>query len=46
MSAQSLALYNLKQIQDWVKKPKGNLSSVAHKTHLNTLIENVLKEVK
>lgn len=44
--AQSLALYNLNQIQDWVKKPKGNISSMAHKTHLNMLITNAIKEVK
>ena len=44
--SQSLALYNLKEIQEWVKKPKGSKGSVAHKIHLNTLIENALKEIK
>ena len=44
--AQSMALYNLNQILDWVKKPKGGISSVAHKTHLSKLIENALNEVK
>jgi hypothetical protein len=39
-------LYNLKEIQEWVKKPKGSKGSVAHKIHLNTLIENALKEIK
>jgi len=44
--AQSLALYNLNQIQEWTQKPKGAVGSVAHKTHLSTLIQNALKEVK
>jgi hypothetical protein len=44
--SQSLALYNLNEIQGWVKKPKGTISSIAHKTHLSTLIQNALKEVK
>ena len=44
--SQSLALYNLKEIQEMVKKPKGSKGSMAHKFHLNTLIENALKEVK
>ena len=44
--AQSMALYNLNQILDWVKKPKGGIGSKAHKSHLKTLIENALNEVK
>jgi hypothetical protein len=44
--AQSMALYNLDQILDWVKKPKGDIGSIAHKTHLKILIENALNEVK
>jgi hypothetical protein len=44
--AQSMALYNLNEIQGWTKKPKGDIGSIAHKTHLTTLIQNALKEVK
>jgi hypothetical protein len=44
--AQSMALYNLNEIQGWTKKPKGDIGSIAHKTHLKTLIQNALKEVK
>jgi len=43
--AQSMALYNLKQIQS-MAKPTGNISSMAHKQHLNILISNTLKEIK
>ena len=28
------------------KNPKGNIASIAHKNHLNTLITNALKEIK
>ena len=44
--AQSLAIYNLKKIAKMTKSPKGDLASIAHKSHLNTLVNNALKEVK
>jgi len=44
--AQSMALYNLNEIQGWTKKPKGDIGSISHKIHLTTLIQNALKEVK
>ena len=44
--AQSLAIHNLKKIAKMTKSPKGDLSSIAHKNHLNTLVNNALKEVK
>ena len=45
VAAQSMAIYNLKELRKKLKHPKGNLASVAHKTHLKTLIENALKQV-
>lgn len=44
--AKSLAIYNLNQIAKRTKNPKGDISSIAHKNHLNTLINNALKEIK
>ena len=43
--AQSMALYNLKQIKS-MAGPSGNIVSMAHKMHLNQLIDNTMKEVK
>jgi len=45
VAAQSMAIYNLKQLLKKLRSPKGNLASVAHKTHLKTLIENALEEI-
>lgn len=45
VAAQSMAIYNLKELRKKLKHPKGNLASVAHKTHLKTLIENAIKQV-
>jgi hypothetical protein len=44
--AKSLALYNLNKIAKLTKNPKGDIASIAHKDHLNTLITNALKEIK
>ena len=41
--SQSMALYNLNAILKLVKRPKGNIISVAHKNHIKTLINNSLK---
>ena len=43
--AKSMALYNLKNIKS-MAVDSGDVSSRAHKQHLNTLIENALKEIK
>lgn len=43
--AKSMALYNLKNIKS-MAVASGDVSSRAHKQHLNTLIENALKEIK
>ena len=45
-SAQSMAIYNLQQIQKLVGNGGGNISTKAHKAHLKTLIANALKEIK
>ena len=45
-SAQSMAIYNLQQIQKLVGNGGGNISTKAHKAHLKTLIVNALKEIK
>jgi len=42
--AKSMAIYNLKQITKWLKKPTGNISSIAHRTHLKVLIDKALKD--
>jgi len=45
-SAQSMAIYNLQQIQKLAGNRLGNISTKAHKAHLKTLIANALKEIK
>ncbi|MGB0881922.1 MAG: zinc-dependent metalloprotease [Vicingaceae bacterium] len=45
-SAQSMAIYNLKQIEKMASFNSGNISTKAHKAHLKTLIANALKEIK
>ena len=45
-AAKSMAIYNLESIVKKLRNPKGNLSSIAHKTHLKTLITNALQEIK
>ena len=44
--AKSLAVYHLNTIEKRTKRPKGDVSSIAHRIHLNTLITNALKEIK
>ena len=44
--AQSMAIYNLKQIKKMATPSVGNVSSKAHKAHLVALIDNALKEIK
>lgn len=44
--AQSMALYNLNQIKKSASNRLGDISSLAHKAHLVTLIDNATKEVK
>lgn len=44
-NAKSMALYNLKAIRN-MANPSGNVSSMAHKQHLRTLIDNAIKEIK
>lgn len=45
-AAQSMAIYNLKRVKTWVNNGTGDLSTRAHKSHLKTLIDNALKEIK
>lgn len=45
-NAQSMALYNLKEVKKMASNGSGNISTKAHKSHLTTLINNALKEVK
>jgi len=45
-TAQSHALYFLKEIQKMAMTATGDISTKAHKNHLKTIIENALKEVK
>ncbi|MDG1477257.1 MAG: zinc-dependent metalloprotease [Vicingaceae bacterium] len=45
-AAQSMAIYNLKQIEKMAGNGAGNVSTKAHKAHLKTLIANALKEIK
>lgn len=44
--AQSHAIYFLKDIKKMASNSSGDISTKAHKTHLVTLIENALKEIK
>jgi hypothetical protein len=43
--AKSMAIYNLEEILQWLKKPAGNTASVAHRNHLKHLINNALSEI-
>jgi len=45
-AVQSMAVYNLKQIEKMAGNGVGNVSTKAHKAHLKTLIANALKEIK
>lgn len=45
-TAQSHALYFLKEIQKMVSTATGDISTKAHKSHLKAIIENALTEVK
>tara|TARA_B100000809_G_scaffold57505_1_gene53624 strand:- start:17588 stop:20179 length:2592 start_codon:yes stop_codon:yes gene_type:complete len=45
-SAQSMAVYNLKKIQETANNTTGDISTKAHRSHLKTLIINALKEIK
>lgn len=45
-AAQSMAVYNLKRVRTWVGNNTGNLATRAHKSHLRTLIDNAMKEIK
>ena len=44
-NAKSMALYNLKAIRA-MASPSGNIASRAHKQHLRTRIDNVIKDIK
>jgi len=46
IAAKSMAIYNLKNIQNWVSNTTGNIATKAHKNHLKTLITNAMKEIK
>ena len=46
IAAKSMAIYNLKNIKNWVSNGKGDIASKAHKNHLRTLITNAMKEIK
>ena len=43
--AKSMAVYQLQKLKKQLRNPKGDIASVAHKTHLKTKIENALKAV-
>jgi len=45
-NAQSMAVYNLKEISKMASSGSGNIATKAHKAHLKTLISNALKEIK
>jgi len=45
-NSKSMAIYNLKKIKSLANNGVGNISTKAHKSHLVTLIENSLKEIK
>ena len=42
----SMVLYNLKKIKNMAANGSGNIVTKAHKSHLITLINNALKEIK
>ncbi|WP_046755558.1 zinc-dependent metalloprotease [Kordia jejudonensis] len=44
--AKSMAVYNLKNIRKYAANGLGDLATKAHKTHLKTLIDNAMKEIK
>ncbi len=44
--AKSMAIYNLKTIRKFAANNLGDLATKAHKTHLKTLIDNAMKEIK
>jgi len=44
--SQSMAIYNLKKVRTWVSNGTGNIATKAHKTHIKTLIDNAMKEIK
>ncbi|MEM6684815.1 MAG: zinc-dependent metalloprotease [Bacteroidota bacterium] len=44
--AKSMAIYNLKTIRRFAANGLGDLATKAHKTHLKTLIDNAMKEIK
>ena len=46
IAAKSMAIYNLKNIKNWVSNGKGDIATKAHKNHLRTLITNAMKEIK
>jgi len=45
-AAKSMILYNLKSIQRMSSNSNGNVASKAHKSHLKTMVDNALKEIK
>lgn len=45
-TAQSHALYFLKEIKKMAASSTGDISTKAHKNHLTTIIDNALKEIK
>jgi len=46
IASQSMAIYNLKKVRTWVSNGTGNIATKAHKTHIKTLIDNAMKEIK
>jgi hypothetical protein len=46
ISSKSMAIYNLKRVRTWVSNNTGNIATKAHKTHIKTLIDNTMKEIK
>ena len=45
-AAQSMAIYNLKNIKTLVSNRTGDIATKAHKNYLKTLITNAMKEIK
>ncbi len=46
ITSQSMAIYNLKKVRTWVSNGTGNMATRAHKSHIKTLIDNAMKEIK
>jgi hypothetical protein len=44
--AKSMAIYNLKSIRRFTTNGLGDIATKAHKSHLKTLIDNAMKEIK